>query len=275
MVGNDKKRHLLKTVTWRITATLITIAIAWFLSGDIQMALNIGLIEVFVKMLAYYYHERFWFTRIRFAKKILKPANIHPKPLGESKEERAAQLHQNPTVFWFTGLSGSGKSAIAEELDKLLFNKGYKTFILDGDNIRWGINADLGFKKTDREENIRRIAEVAKLFNDAGIIVLTAFISPYRSSRANAKKIIGDGFNEIYVNTDIEKCMDRDVKGLYQKAIDGKIKNFTGISAPYEVPKNPLIKVDGNIDGKENTKLQAQRIFELIECKIINCDGKL
>jgi len=268
MIGNDKKRHLLKTITWRISATIITIAAALFVSGSVQTALHIGAIEVVVKMIAYYYHERIWFTRVRFKKKIVRPANLHPKQLGESRVERSEQLEQNPMTLWFTGLSGSGKSAISEELDKLLFEKGYKTFILDGDNVRWGINADLGFKKNEREENIRRISEVAKLFNDAGIIVLTAFISPYELSRQNASHIIGNGYNEIYVNTALEKCIERDTKGLYQKAIDGKIKNFTGINDPYEAPKKPLIEVDGNIDGKDNLKLQAERIFELIESKI-------
>ena len=269
MVGNDRKRHLLKTVTWRISATIITFLTAWLLSKNVQLALNIGLIEILIKMVAYYYHERVWFLYIRFKKKIIKSVNIHPKQLGESKEERSVQLNQRPIVLWFTGLSGSGKSAVAEDLDKILFEKGYKTFILDGDNVRWGINADLGFKKNEREENIRRIAEVAKLFNDAGIIVLTAFISPYISLRQMAKNIIGENnFNEIYVSTSLEKCIERDAKGLYKKAMAGKIKNFTGVNDPYEVPTNPFIEINGNINGPKNTHKQAKRIFKLIESKI-------
>lgn len=269
MIGNDKKRHLYKTLTWRITATVITMLVAWLITGNIRAALNIGLIEVFLKMAAYYYHERFWYNRIRFPKIINIPKNVHPKPLGETREERSSQLHQIPSVIWFTGLSGSGKSAISEQLDKLLFEKGYKTFILDGDNVRWGINADLGFKKNEREENIRRIAEVAKLFNDAGIIVLTAFISPYEQLRQKAEKIIGPrNFIEVYVNTSLDKCIKRDVKGLYKKALAGKIKNFTGVDDPYEAPKYPFIEVNGNLDGEENAKLQAQKIFDMIESKI-------
>ena len=268
MLGNDKKRHILKTFTWRLTATAITFFASWIISGNISVAINIGLVEVLVKMLAYYYHERFWYKNIRFSKTITTPKNLHPKALGESREERSLQLNQHPLVIWLTGLSGSGKSSISEELDKLLFKKGYKTFILDGDNVRWGINADLTFDKCDREENVRRIAEVSKLFNDAGIIVLTAFISPYKSLRDNAKKIIGDNnFVEVYVNTSLEKCMERDVKGLYKLAKEGKIKHFTGINDKYEKPNNAL-EVDGNIDGIENTQLQAQKIFDLIESKI-------
>jgi len=269
MLRNDKKRHLLKTLTWRIIATIITFFIAWIISGSINTAINIGLLEILLKMIAYYGHERFWFTKIRFSKKIIKPLNIHPRQIGESKEERSMQLGQKPIVIWFTGLSDSGKSVITEELDKILFNKGFKTFILDGDNVRWGINADLGFRKNEREENIRRIAEVAKLFNDSGIIILTAFISPYKKLRDRAKEIIGyENFVEVYVNTTLEKCIERDSKGLYKKAMEGKIKHFTGIDDPYEAPENPLIEVNGNIDGIENTKLQAKRIFELIEPKI-------
>lgn len=268
MIGNDKKRHFFKTITWRITATVITVLTAWAVSGDVQIALNIGAIEVLLKMAAYYYHERIWFTKIRFKKIIKRPPNLHPKKIGETKFHRAQQLKQRPATLWFTGLSGSGKSKIAEAVDKLLFEKGYKTYILDGDNIRWGINADLGFKKNDREENIRRISEISKLFNDAGIIVLTAFISPYKSSRANAGHIIGEDFNEIYVNTSLDKCIERDTKGLYEKALKGEIKNFTGVNDPYEPPTNPLIEVDGDIDGDENIMKQAQRIVDALEHKI-------
>lgn len=269
MIGNDRKRHILKAISYRIVQFFVTTCLGWILTGDFKFGIGLGVLEILFKTTIYYFHERFWFKYIRFKKKIKKPVNVHPKPLGETKEERSLQLNQKPTVLWFTGLSGSGKSAISEAVDKILFEKGYKTFILDGDNVRWGINADLGFGKNDREENIRRIAEVAKLFNDAGIIVLTAFISPYESLRQMAEKTIGEeNFNEIYVNTSIEKCIERDTKGLYKKAMEGKIKNFTGVNDPYEEPKYSFIEVDGNIDGEENTQLQAQRIFEMIENKI-------
>lgn len=160
-------------------------------------------------------------------------------------EIRAGKMGQKPLTLWFTGLSGSGKSTLANELEKALSVKGKYTMLLDGDNVRMGLNQNLGFEEEDRIENIRRIAEVSKLMNDAGLIVLTAFISPYRSDRQRAKEIIGDAnFVEIYVSTPLEECEKRDVKGLYKKARDGKIPNFTGISSPYEPPLEAEIEID-------------------------------
>ena len=153
-------------------------------------------------------------------------------------------MGQQGKVVWFTGLSGSGKSTIAVELEKMLNEAGKAVYLLDGDNIRCGINSDLGFSDEDRVENIRRIAEVAKLMNDAGLIVITAFISPYRHDRENAKQIIGDGFREVYVSTSIEECEKRDVKGLYKAAREGKIAQFTGITSPYEIPEHADVVVD-------------------------------
>lgn len=161
-----------------------------------------------------------------------------------TRELRESQLGQKAVTVWMTGLSGSGKSTLANEVEKRLFAIGKHTMLLDGDNIRMGLNKNLGFKEADRIENIRRIAEVSKLMNDAGIIVLTAFISPYRQDRRNAKEIIGDGFLEVYVSTPIEECEKRDVKGLYKKARKGEIPNFTGITSTYEEPENPDIVVD-------------------------------
>lgn len=161
-----------------------------------------------------------------------------------TKEIRAEQKGQTPKTVWFTGLSGSGKSTLANALEKRLVAMGRHTMLLDGDNIRMGLNRDLGFKETDRVENIRRIAEVAKLMNDAGLIVLTAFISPYRKDRENAKEIIGEDFLEVYVSTPVEECERRDVKGLYKKARRGEIPNFTGISSPYEAPGAPDVIID-------------------------------
>lgn len=156
-----------------------------------------------------------------------------------TKKIRSEQKNQTTKTVWFTGLSGSGKSTLANELEKRLFAMGKHTMLLDGDNIRMGLNRNLGFTEVDRVENIRRIAEVAKLMNDAGLIVLTAFISPYRKDRENAREIIGSDFFEVYVNTPIEECERRDVKGLYKKARKGEIPNFTGISSPYEAPETP------------------------------------
>ena len=157
---------------------------------------------------------------------------------------REQQMGQNACTIWMSGLSGAGKSTIANALEKRLYTMGKKTMLLDGDNVRMGLNSNLGFSDEDRIENIRRIAEVAKLMNDAGLIVVTAFISPYRQDRRNAKKIIGEGFREVYVSTSIAECEKRDVKGLYKAAREGKIAHFTGITSPYEAPERPDVAVD-------------------------------
>lgn len=171
--------------------------------------------------------------------------NITRQILDITPEVRAKTLNQSPKTIWFTGLSGSGKSAVANELEKLLVQENKHTMLLDGDNIRLGINKDLGFNEYDRKENIRRVAEICKLMNDAGIIVLTAFISPFKEDREMAKQIIGeDNFIEIYVSTPLEECERRDVKGLYHKAREGLIPNFTGINSPYEIPDHPDIEID-------------------------------
>lgn len=161
-----------------------------------------------------------------------------------TKKIRAEQKGQAPKTVWFTGLSGSGKSTLANELEKRLVAMGRHTMLLDGDNIRMGLNRNLGFTEVDRVENIRRIAEVAKLMNDAGLIVLTAFISPYKKDRENAKEIIGEDFFEVYVSTPLEECERRDVKGLYKKARKGEIPNFTGITSPYEAPETPDLAIN-------------------------------
>lgn len=162
-----------------------------------------------------------------------------------TREQRANQKGQTPKTIWFTGLSGSGKSTLANAIEKRLFLEGKHTMTLDGDNIRLGLNKNLGFKEADRIENIRRIAEVSKLMNDAGLISISSFVSPYKRDRLRAKEIIGEeNFVEIYVSTPLEECEKRDVKGLYAKARAGEIPNFTGISSPYEAPDNPDFSID-------------------------------
>lgn len=161
-----------------------------------------------------------------------------------TKDFREQQMEQHARTIWFTGLSGSGKSSLANELEKRLVAMGKHTMLLDGDNIRMGLNKNLGFKEDDRIENIRRIAEVAKLMNDAGLIVLTSFISPFARDRKNAREIIGGDFIEVYVSTPLEECERRDVKGLYKKARRGELSNFTGVNSPYEKPENPDITID-------------------------------
>ena len=175
---------------------------------------------------------------------IAKEKNLVWQKTDISKEIREKSLNQKARTIWFTGLSGSGKSTLANEVEKRLVSMGKHTMLLDGDNVRMGLNNNLGFSDEDRVENIRRIAETAKLMNDAGLIVLTAFISPFRKDRRNANKSIGEDYIEVFVSTPLEECEKRDIKGLYKKARDGVIKEFTGISSPYEEPENPSITVD-------------------------------
>lgn len=162
-----------------------------------------------------------------------------------TKQARAARNRQKPCVIWFTGLSGSGKSTLAGALEAQLFLRGHHSYLLDGDNIRHGLSCDLGFTRPDRIENIRRLGEVSKLFVDAGLIVITAFISPFRSDRETAKSIFSSGeFIEIFVDTPLSICEERDPKGLYRKARAGDIRNFTGIDSPYEAPEYPALRID-------------------------------
>jgi len=175
--------------------------------------------------------------------------NIHPifdRLLQRSDREK--RLNQNAKALWLTGLSGSGKSTIAQALERELYNKGYFAQVLDGDNIRSGINNNLGFTIEDRKENIRRIAEIAKLYLDSGVITVNSFISPTKEIRSYAASIIGAvDFIEIYINSSLAVCENRDVKGLYKKARKGEIKQFTGIDSPYEPPRSPKFVVDTNL----------------------------
>jgi bifunctional enzyme CysN/CysC len=171
--------------------------------------------------------------------------NIHLQHMDIDKAARATLKGQKPCVLWFTGLSGSGKSTVANLVEKKLHALGHHTYLLDGDNVRHGLNRDLGFTEEDRVENIRRVAEVAKLMVDAGLIVLTAFISPYRAERRMARQLLQDGeFIEVFMDTPLEVAEARDPKGLYKKARRGELKNFTGIDSPYEAPENPEFMVN-------------------------------
>jgi len=173
-----------------------------------------------------------------------RATNVHWQAHDVNKDARAELKGQKPAVLWFTGLSGSGKSTIANLVERALFAEGRHTYLLDADNVRHGLTRDLGFTDADRVENIRRVGEAAKLFVDAGLIVLTAFISPFRSERDMARGLLKDGeFIEIFIDTPLEICMQRDPKGLYQKAKAGEIKNFTGISSPYEAPESPDLTI--------------------------------
>ncbi len=202
----------------------------------------------------------------RIDNSIRRATNVFWQDTDITKKIRAKQKLQTPLTIWFTGLSGSGKSTLANEVEKRLVAMGKHTMLLDGDNVRHGLNKDLSFKEVDRVENIRRIAEVCKLMNNAGLIVITSFISPYQSDRENAKNIIGDEYIEVYVNTPLDECEKRDVKGLYAKARDGQIPNFTGISSPYEEPKNPDIIIDtANCSIEESMDFLMKKLTSYIE----------
>lgn len=198
----------------------------------------------------------------------MKTKNIHYHKHRVPRELKEKRNKHKSRVLWFTGLSGSGKSTVANATEKILHEMGLQTYILDGDNVRMGLNKDLGFSAKDRTENIRRITEVAKLFADSGAIVLTAFISPYRADRENARKIISNNdFIEVFINADVSVCENRDPKGLYKKARAGEIKGFTGIDAPYEAPENPELVIDTN---KYNIEASAQIVVDyLIKKQII------
>jgi adenylylsulfate kinase len=194
--------------------------------------------------------------------------NIIKHNYSINRKDRQQNNNQNSFLIWFTGLSGSGKSTIANALEYKLHQNGYKTYALDGDNIRKGINNDLTFSPEDRTENIRRIAEVANLMVDAGLIVLAAFVSPYKKDRESIEYIVGnDNFVEIFINTSIEECEKRDVKGLYKKARAGEIKDFTGVNAPYEAPENPNIEI---VTDNMTVEESVEKIYKIIKPKLKN-----
>jgi len=193
----------------------------------------------------------------------IKSTNITWHESNITRADREKLNGHKAVVIWFTGLSGSGKSTLAHAVEQALHDRGCRTIVLDGDNIRHGLNKNLGFSPEDREENIRRIGEVAKLFTEAGVIALTAFISPYREDRDRARALMNDGeFVEVYLKCSLDVCESRDVKGLYKKARAGEIKEFTGISAPYEDPLNPEVVID---TGAKTLEESAQEVLDFLQ----------
>lgn len=194
----------------------------------------------------------------------IKATNITWHDHAITTEDREKKNGHRACVIWFTGLSGSGKSTVAQEVNANLFDRGCQAFVLDGDNVRHGLNKDLGFSPADREENIRRIGEVAKLFCEAGVIAMTAFISPYKADRDKVRAIVGDKFVEVHVHAALEICEERDPKGLYKKARSGEIPEFTGISAPYEAPEHAEIFLD---TGKHGLKECVAQVLSHLAAK--------
>jgi len=243
---SSKIRHLAKAITYRMLGTVLTMLLAWIITGNLIIGLKIGFLEVLCKPVIYYIHERVWY-KINFglaersSRKIknapAKSAFIVPQQFDVNKAAREKLLNQKGKVIWFFGLSGAGKTTLANNLEQTLNKLNFKTFILDGDNLRSGLCKDLGFSEDDRVENIRRVSEVSKLMMEAGIIVLCAFVTPFEKDREAAKALIGEeNLINVFVDCPLEECEKRDVKGLYKKARQGEIKNFTGISSPFEIP---------------------------------------
>jgi adenylylsulfate kinase len=197
----------------------------------------------------------------------MKSPNVIYHQASVTRERRNQSNNHQSVVLWFTGLSGSGKSTLAHVLEEKLFKNGCNTFVLDGDNVRHGLNANLDFSDDDRKENIRRIGEVAKLMLEAGFIVMTAFISPFREDRAAVRNLISNNdFIEIYCKASLKTCEERDVKGLYKRARAGEIKNYTGIDSPYEAPENPELIIDTD---KETLDESVSKIYKFLKRKAI------
>lgn len=189
--------------------------------------------------------------------------HIYPFESKVSYEQRIKQMKQVPRLIWFTGLSGSGKTTLAVRLEHYLFHQGYKVYLLDGDNLRSGLSSDLGFTIEDRKENMRRVGEVAKLMMDSGLVVLCASISPFEEDRALIRDLVGgENFTEVFVHCPLHVCEKRDTKGLYQKARDGEINNFTGISAPYEEPTNPDLTIK---TADESVEKSLDKLIDFVE----------
>ena len=276
-MSNSRKRHIAKTFTWRFIGTIDTMILAWIISGNPMTGFKIGAAEVVTKMILYYLHERAWWKinfgldrrnerKKRMARSESISNNIIHQEFKVDQKGREKLLGQKPLLVWFTGLSGSGKSTMSNLLETELHASGYKTYALDGDNIRQGLCNDLAFTEEDRIENIRRIGEVAKLFLDSGMVVLSSFVSPFAKDRETVRTLVGEeNFIEVFVDCPLEVCEARDVKGLYKKAREGKIKNFTGISSPFEEPENPDVIIKS---AEENPKDSLQKLLNIVEPKV-------
>ncbi len=259
---------LVKTISYRIVSSSVTFLLVFLNTGQIAMGFTLSLLEFFFKPFLYFFHELVWInleTSIKTKAAKHFPNHLTEEILPVSKEEKESALKQKGISIWFSGLSGSGKSTLSKLLEKRLFDLGYKTVLLDGDNTRMHLNRDLSFSLEDRSENIRRIAEVSKLLNDSGIITLSCFISPTEEIRELAKAIIGEAnFYLVYTNSSLETCIQRDTKGLYKKAIENKIPNFTGISSPFEEPLEYFMEISTEMSIEES----FEKLWRCIQSEI-------
>ncbi len=239
MYKETHARSVIKSISWRFWASLTTIALVLLFVGEIKVALSVGITEVVAKIILYFFHERTW-DKIRFGKKEIQPL-----------------------ILWFTGLSGSGKSTLSEAVYKELMKKDIKTERLDGDTVR-DIFPKTGFTKIERNEHIKRVGYLASRMEKNGIFVVASFVSPYKESREFVRDLC-DNFIEIYISTPLEICEKRDTKGLYKKARNGEIENFTGVNDPYEEPQNPEITID---TGKLSIEKATKKVMKYINKKM-------
>lgn len=275
--NESRLKSLVKGISWRIIGTIDTLFVAFIITGDTIKSLSIGGIEVFTKIFLYYLHERLW---SRISGRLWKKTQglfsfVQFKNYVFSTEEwlvnridREKKNDHKGCVIWMTGLSGAGKTTIARHLEKKLFEEGYLSKILDGDVLRSGINADLAFSDNDRKENIRRTAEMAKIFAETGFITIVSLITPKEEFRSLARQIIGEkDFHLIYVEASLEECERRDEKGLYAKSRKGEIKDFTGVSAGngFELPTNSQIILETE---KTNIELIVIQLLEYLKEKL-------
>ena len=263
------KRNLVKTISWRIAGSIDTMVLCWVITGRFSTGAKIGALELLTKMLLYYIHERFWqgltfelpskLKQAQIIRQEIKPTLF--KQVGKiTRQDREILNKGKSFTLWLTGLSGSGKSTLATEVESWIHGNLGRVYILDGDNTRLGINSDLSFSAEDRAENIRRVAEMCRLFNDAGIIVIASFISPFIEDRLLAKNIISTkSFIEVFTDSNISVCQERDTKGLYKMAFEGKIKNFTGVSSPYEQPPLPDLHLHTGVESIDTCVVIIQK----------------
>ena len=251
------KRNVIKTICWGIIGLACTGFFTWLIGPQFYLSFQLSLISLLIICVIYYCHERLWQhykwampskrKQAQVIQKEIKP-NLFKQISKVSRQDRERLNNNKSFTIWLTGLSGAGKSTLATEIEAWIHKENGHIYIIDGDATRLGINSDLSFSDDDRTENIRRVAEICRLFNDAGIIVIASFISPFIANRLLAKNIIGEeSFIEAYLEASISVCQKRDRKGLYEKALAGKIKNFTGVNSPYEAPINPDLHLNTNV----------------------------